>query len=195
MPVDALKTAAETHHLDRSGLTCQQQRMVEQRVADCLTRLETLTETRMEMPLVRFDLAGTCAGQYLRRQRFHYLRFNPYVLSRHLSESLTSTVPHEVSHYATALLHGRRRIRPHGPEWQRLMRLLEANPDRTHRFDLTDIPTRRQRRWPYRCSCSTHELTTTRHKRALQGARYYCRQCRDLLIAVPEPRDTRRQRR
>lgn len=187
MSVDALKTALEIRHLERAGLNLRQQRMVEERVADCLARLEGLTGTKLAIPLIRFDLAGTCAGQYQRQRRLHCLRFNPYLLARHLSESLHSTVPHEVAHYAAALLHPRRRIRPHGPQWQRLMSLLCAAPDRTHRFDLTDIPTRQQRRWSYRCSCSTHDLTTTRHKRALGGTRYFCRKCGEPLILVTEP--------
>ncbi|HSQ08780.1 MAG TPA: hypothetical protein VLM84_13975, partial [Chromatiaceae bacterium] len=48
-----------------------------------------------------------------------------------------------------------------------------------------DLPTRRLRRFDYHCACRTHQLSSTRHYRALAGQTYYCIACRDLLRPGP----------
>lgn len=177
---------AESRHLARSGLADGVREAVALKVKDCLLRLVQRTGVNMPPPDIRYDLAGTSAGQYMRRktgQHPHLLRFNPYLLALYPDESLQTTIPHEVAHYAVALVHGNRRLRPHGAEWRQMMKWLGVSPERTHEFDVTRVPRRAQRRWTYICSCSTHELSTTRHNRVLGGNRYYCRKCRGLLVA------------
>ena len=178
----------EQYHIDRAGLTPDARSRVVDEVARCLQLVTRHEGIVLPVPRISFDLAGTSAGQY-RRTRcrsgdYHQLRFNPYLLVRDFREGLTATVPHEVAHYAVAVLHGRRRLRPHGPEWRRVMGLLGAPPTVTHRQDLADLPVRRQRRWRYRCACRDHELSTTRHRRAQGGTRYLCSFCRTTLFPV-----------
>ncbi len=95
---------------------------------------------------------------------------------------LDETVAHELAHLLVFHVSPRRRQPPHGALWQDIMRdWFEVEPERTHRFPSTGLRARRQRRWAYRCSCTAHELTTVRHRRAERGAVYLCRQCRTPL--------------
>ena len=132
---------------------------------------------------ISFDLNGRAAGMYRVHRGQRCIRYNPYILARYFDEGLAETVPHEVAHYATDVLYGLGTIRPHGPEWQALMRALGATPRASARFDLTGIPVRRQRRFSYRCNCSTYQLSTRRHNRAQRGCTaYLCRRCRAPLV-------------
>jgi len=59
---------------------------------------------------------------------------------------------------------------------------LGAPPEVTGRNGLDGIPTRRQQRHTYNRDCSTHELSSVRHRRILSGqARYYCRLCKSVI--------------
>lgn len=133
-------------------------------------------------PVLRYDLTGQTAGQaqWCQGQR-PVLRYNLEIARRHRSDYLATTVPHEVAHLITFACHGR--TRPHGPEWRAVMAYLGIpNASRCHNYAVDDRQIRRQRRWNYRCACQTHQLSTTRHKRAVTGAScYQCRQCGTLL--------------
>ncbi len=132
---------------------------------------------------IRFDLQGRAAGQ----ARFTpsggiEIRYNLAIASLQPEHFMRETVPHEVAHVVTWLLHGQR-VRPHGREWQAVMRQLGVNkPRRCHDFEMP--PLRRQRRWPYSCACNTHQLSTTRHRRAQQGTRYQCKACGTTLQSL-----------
>ena len=132
---------------------------------------------------IDFDLGGRSAGMYMVRKRQRRIRFNPWIFARYFDDSLHSTVPHEVAHYVTDILHGLRYIKPHGREWREVMRVLDVEPRVTGDYDLTGIPVRRQRRFGYRCECMTHELSTRRHNNILNGrTRYFCRRCKTGLV-------------
>jgi SprT protein len=187
-------TRRERLHLQRSGLGARQTDRVLARVRECLARVEHHYRTSLGEPEVAFDLDGTSAGQYRHSRRLgegnaHRLRFNPYILAAHFDQNLATTIPHEVAHFAVARLFPRRRLRPHGREWQEVMRVLGAQPEATHRFALDGLPVRRQQRWHYRCECTDHALSTTRHHRIQRGARYLCRSCRQPLTPVGPPEE------
>jgi SprT protein len=111
------------------------------------------------------------------------IRYNLQMASLQPERFLSETVTHEVAHLLTWLLHGRN-ARPHGPEWQSMMRFLGIeSPRRCHDFRGGE-PARRQRRWSYRCACRTHHLSTTRHNRIQKGARYQCAACGGALQAL-----------
>jgi SprT protein len=133
---------------------------------------------------VRHDLRGASAGQL--RQGYDgslLIRYNLAMALRQPEAFLAETVPHEVAHVVTSVCHGR--VRPHGPEWQAVMRWFGfAQPQRCHQFE-TPVG-RRQRRWPYRCACREHRLSTTRHHRAQRGLAYVCRACGRSLSFQPE---------
>lgn len=137
---------------------------------------------RVPRPDIRFDLRGQAAGQAIwHRHGSPVLRFNLELALRHVDDFIATTVPHEVAHLVVAACHGR--VRPHGHEWQAVMRFLGiAQPRRCHDYAVTDHPVRRQHRWPYACACATHQLSTTRHNRVQKGtAGYVCRRCGNAL--------------
>lgn len=129
---------------------------------------------------VRLDLTGQAAGQ-LRRYRDGRLviRYNLAMAATQPDAFIAETVPHEVAHAITQVCHGR--VKPHGREWQQVMRWLGvAEPRRCH--DFTPPAGRRgQRRWTYRCGCGEQALSTTRHNRVLRGISYMCRRCGQAL--------------
>ncbi len=132
---------------------------------------------------VLFDLGGATAGMFRARGEECWIRFNPWIFARHFEDSLQFTVPHEVAHYAVYCQRHRRRVRPHGPEWQRVMRGFGLPPEVTFKLDLDGVPVRRQRRHAYRCACREHAVTTVRHRRMCEGrARYLCRYCNAPLL-------------
>jgi SprT protein len=136
---------------------------------------------------VRCDLRGASAGQLrLQRDGSLLIRYNLAMAQHQPEDFLAETVPHEVAHVVTAVCHGR--VRPHGHEWQAVMRWFGfARPQRCHRFQ-APAGGRRQRRWSYRCDCREHQLTTTRHHRAQRGLQYLCRSCGSVLHYRPGQR-------
>ena len=127
---------------------------------------------------IAFDIKGRSAGLYSVRQGKRCIRYNPFVFTKYFDESLRTTVPHEVAHYIADMLYGFGNIKPHGPQWRDIMIAFGVQPRVTNNFDLSDVPVRRQRRFPYRCACTSHLLTTVRHNRLQRGiAAYFCRMC------------------
>lgn len=138
----------------------------------CATHRATLPD-----PVIRLDLRGRAAGQaQWRPDGTPVLRFNRHFAQRHPADFLARTVAHEVAHLITVACFGR--TPPHGHEWRRVMAYLGIDDaERCHNYPLDPAEGRRQRRWTYRCDCSDHQLSTTRHNRIQNGARYHCRRC------------------
>ena len=140
-----------------------------------------------KIPLIPviFDLKGRAAGMYRVLNGERVIRYNPYIFSKYFDDNLLTTVPHEVAHYVVDVLYGVHRVKPHGPEWREVMLSLNAEPKATGDYDLAGIPVRRQRRFPYRCGCKTHEISTVRHNKILSGAAaYLCRTCKKPLASI-----------
>ena len=135
---------------------------------------------------LRFDLRGTHAGlAQCRPGEIPVVRLNPVLMAEN-DDFIEETVPHEVAHIGVFYWLGRNAHRPHGREWQRLMRMLGAEPSRGHRYDVSNTVTRRLKRYPYACACREHRLTSIRHNRIRDGASYRCRQCGQALREVPD---------
>lgn len=123
------------------------------------------------------DLRGKAAGQVAWRQGETRIRYNLDMAERQPEAFIQQTIPHEVAHVVTRLLYPK--ARPHGPEWRSVMAYLGiTEPQRCHSFHTANTPSKRQRRWPYRCACRDHQLSSTRHNRIQRGqSRYLCRHC------------------
>lgn len=155
-----------------------QRSAVEAAVRDCLQRASRELGRSIPVPPVRFDLSGRSAGMFRARGRHSELRFNPWIFARYYSENLRETVPHEVAHYLVWWQFPRRRMRSHGAEWQAWMGFFGVPAAVTFDRDISGLPQRRQRRFLYRCDCSEHSLSSTRHYRQERGqASYQCRRC------------------
>ena len=160
----------------------------ERRTATLLEQARRSFGTPIPTPEVRFDLRGKAAGQLrMAEGRAFQIRYNLALLAREPEAFLAQTIPHEVAHLVAFAIHGRG-IRPHGGEWQMVMRHFGAEPRRCHSFAVEDLATRRLRRFDYHCGCRTHQLTTTRHHRVLAGQRYRCAACQAVLVPGPLPR-------
>ena len=170
MPVPPLDTDAE--------------RLVVNEVGRYLRLIEA--EFNVEIPRipVRFDLIGNTVGMYCRKRGERSIRFNSYVFAKYWQENLASTVPHEVAHYVSDILFDSRYIKPHGKQWQSIMRFFGVEPSTHCHFDLSDIPKRAMKRFAYACDCSEHQITAIRHNRIKLGKRrYFCRRCAGELVA------------
>lgn len=159
-------------------ITGRQRQQVVAATEDWVERAGQLLALPLAPVPVLFDLSGATAGMFCARGKACWIRFNPWIFAKHFDHNLQVTVPHEVAHYVVHCQRHRRRVRPHGPEWQRVMRGFGLPPEVTCKLDLTGVPVRRQQRHPYRCACRDHEVSSVRHKRMLEGrARYLCRYC------------------
>jgi SprT protein len=147
-----------------------------------LRRAEQHFARRLPCPEILFDLRGQAAGQArIAADRTTVIRFNQALLNANPKPFLAQTVPHEVAHLVAFHVFGLR-IRPHGPEWQSVMMLFDAHPQRCHSFALEEAPRRRLAQHTYHCGCRAHTLSSIRHNRVRRGQRYYCRVCGQLLV-------------
>lgn len=151
------------------------------RTMELLQQAESYFGVQMPRVAVRFDLRGRSAGMV----RFvpgkePEVRYNRLLLEGNVADFLARTVPHEVAHVVARALFGTQ-IKPHGTEWKRVMHWLGVDAARCHDYDVSRTQTRRLQRFPYRCACRRHWLTSIRHKRILEGQRYYCRACKNPL--------------
>ena len=149
---------------------------------DCLEQAGQMFRYSPASVAVTFDLTGSAAGMYRVHGAERVIRYNPYIFAKYFANNLAVTAPHEVAHYVTDRLYGLRNIRPHGAEWKTVMRSLGADPCVTASYDLSGVPVRRQRRFSYRCECSTHQLSSCRHNKIQRGqSSYLCRRCGSTL--------------
>jgi SprT protein len=155
---------------------------VENRVLDLLSLLTDLG-LDIEIPKIKFDIEGRAAGQCrccCGTVCNCVLRFNSEFLRKHEEDFIRYTVAHEVAHYAVFVLYDRTQIRPHGKEWQMIMRVFGIkNPRRCHDYDSGMANPRYP--WVYRCKCQDHFLSTCRHNKVKRGTVYGCDICKEVL--------------
>lgn len=159
--------------------------LIAQRVEACYRQAEAFFKRSFPRPAVSLDLRGQKAGiAYLQENR---LRFNATLYQGNREHFLRQTVAHEVAHLVAHQVFGGS-IRPHGQEWQMIMRgVYELPPERCHRYAI-DRPARRH--YLYRCHCDGQPFpfTAQRHALVLKGRRYFCRRCRATLVYSGEQR-------
>ena len=164
-------------------ITDQQKRQIVDKTSDCIQQVNKIYTTKIKPIEIKFDLTGRCSGMYMVKNSHRKIRYNPYIFSKYFDDGLATTIPHEVSHYASDIIYGIRNIKPHGIEWKSIMQSLGVEPSVTGDYDLSGIPVKRQQRFEYNCGCMSHKLTTTRHNKILDGrARYLCQKCKSPII-------------
>ncbi len=165
----------------------EQRQLVEAATAACTEQAANILAIELPMLPVHFDLSGAAAGMFCARESRLWFRYNPWIFAQDFAVNLLDTVPHEVAHYGVYMAYKRRQVKPHGPQWQRLVVALGGQPKATFKADLSAIPRRQQRQYDYRCDCRQHALSATRHNRViLKGAVYRCRFCDGKLCANVE---------
>ncbi|MBK1673690.1 hypothetical protein CKO35_10290 [Ectothiorhodospira shaposhnikovii] len=170
-------------------LNPEQQQHIQDKALELYARAARLYRLQETPPEVRLDLRGRAAGQWRVTAGRESLRFNPHIFALDWHNHFPDTIAHEVAHSVIyrrfGLGSGRRR--PHGPEWREVMTRLGFEPRVTHDTDLSLIPTRQVRTYPYRCTCRVYALGVRRHGNAQRGERiYYCRSCGDKLRFDPD---------
>ena len=127
---------------------------------------------------VKFDLKGRTSGVFMVRNGDTCIRYNEIIFSQYYDDSLVNTVAHEVAHYVVHSIWGRKRVKPHGKEWQQVMTMFDVKPDVTSQYDVSGFPLHRQTQHNYTCGCMTHQLSTTRHNKVQsKKAIYKCKKC------------------
>lgn len=131
-------------------------------------------------PSIYLDLRGQAAGQAVLTQA--KLRFNPILYQENQAHFLQHTAGHEVAHWIIFQHCGR--VKPHGQQWQELMRHgFNLPPERLHHYNLDSVI---GQLYFYTCGCREHQLTIRRHRAILRGQRYYCRHCKQYLMPTED---------
>jgi len=166
-------------------LSHAQQRQVVEETNRYIELANQLYQTSYPTIPVYFDLKGHTIGMYKLWRKQKVIRYNALIFAKYFDENLRDTVPHEVAHYIVDMQYQRKTIRPHGREWQSVMKQFDADASRTADYDLTDVPKRQYSRVPYQCGCQQHQLGIRRHNKVLKRkTNYFCCKCGDLLKAV-----------
>lgn len=160
-----------------------------QRLEECYQRAEQYFERTFTRPEVSTCLRGQSAGAAYPQRNL--LRFNMSLYRDNSEHFLRQTVAHEVAHLLAYTLHGRK-IRPHGPQWQAIMRDVFGLPaERCHNYRL---PPSWKTLYAYACSCQQHQFSAQRHSRATRGQGYLCKKCRHPLAFTGQVERTLVQR-
>ena len=158
---------------------------VTERVAAAVQRAEEQARRhygiRLPAATIDYSLRGRCAGQArVAANGETLIRLNRKLLHENLADFLAQTIPHEVAHLVVTwqTRNRRHRPRPHGPEWQAVMRdCFGLEPARCHDYATTParvVP----RDYLYRCACREHRLTRIMHNKILRRARVWCKSCK-----------------
>jgi len=173
-------------------------KMLVTKVDDCLNLTNQCYQTVFQYQSIQINIRGKTAGQvryYLPRNTVSIssstskpiLRFNPVLLNRYGQAFIDEVVPHECAHLVGYQLYGMRgkagnRVRPHGAEWQQVMRdLYRLEPKVTHKFE---VERSKRNHFLYRCHCPelVHRLSVIRHNRVMkQQAIYKCKHCSESI--------------
>lgn len=141
---------------------------------------------------IKFELTGVTAGTFnYDRNTPLYFNFNQTLAANNYAEFLNRTVPHECAHYIDFMNNGSKqrtfkdgRRNMHGTYFKNIMQNLGAEDSSTyHTYDTSHVARRKQRRWEYKCSCRTWEISTVMHNRVQKGEVRRCGNCKDSIIA------------
>ncbi len=152
-----------------------QQQVIAQ-VQACLLIAANQLNKNFAMPTITFNQRGKIAATA--RLQTNEIRFNPVLLADNLSEFLAEVVPHEVCHLLAYQLYGR--VKPHGKEWQQLMRqVFNTQPHTYHKMNVAKVA---GKTFNYRCECGPVALSIRRHNKVKKGKQQYiCRKCQTIL--------------
>lgn len=152
----------------------------QQQVIDRLTnhqqQIAAAFDQHYPLPELRYDIRGANAGMAVIQA--WRIRLNPSMLLAQPEPYIEQVPGHEWAHLVTHRLFGK--VRPHGKEWQHVMRTLGLAPRTTHAFTFTKA--RQERTVTYYCDCpppdNQHQLGIRRHNNARKkGTQYLCRRC------------------
>ncbi|MCG6200183.1 SprT family zinc-dependent metalloprotease [Psychromonas antarctica] len=150
---------------------------------DCFILAECFFDRPFKRPDYLFNQRGrSAATAHLQR---NIIKFNATLFKQNRSEFINQVVAHEVAHLIAFQHYGK--VRPHGREWQSIMRhVFDCPANTTHSLDISDV---RGQLFNYQCLCSAHQLTIRRHNKILRGEKYLCKKCKGVLQASSQHAD------
>jgi SprT protein len=132
-----------------------------------------------DLPHIKFSKRGKVAGtaNYSRNE----LNFNMVLFKENKDDFLKTTIPHECCHLFARTLY--RHITPHGRQWKSCMLTLGYNPNRCHKYNVTNSTVFHKGKYVYKCSCFVlHTVSIVRHRKMNRGIVYRCSRCKGVLI-------------
>lgn len=157
----------------------QKQQLAKQRVKDCFIRACDYLKQHFILPNISFNQRGKIAGSA--RLQINEIRLNPHLLEDNFDEFINEVIPHEVCHLIAFQLFGK--VRPHGKEWQSLMKALyDLKGTPYHNMNVDKVS---GKMFEYKCLCGPTKLSIRRHNKVVKGRQQYCcRHCNSVLIAT-----------
>ena len=145
---------------------------------DCFILAECFFDRHFTRPTYYFNQRGRSAGSaHLQK---NLIKFNPILYQQNKATFIEHVVAHEIAHLITYQLFGR--VKPHGKEWQTIMRdVFKLPPNTTHQLDISDV---QGQLFPYRCLCAEYQLTIRRHNNIKKGTTYLCKKCKSALTKM-----------
>jgi SprT protein len=150
----------------------------------------------MKLPVISYDLKGQVAGNAIFSKNMIKINKEILLMPENTEEQSTDTLYHELGHIITDyLVHtnqiklekdrmGRNiRIKPHGKEWKKVMKLLNEKDEVTHKMKIPS-QSRRKKRITYVCDCQEHEMTKQAHEKMQNKYKKYiytCKSCKGFL--------------
>jgi len=158
-------------------LNSQDKKALLEKGEDCFILAECFFDRPFQRPDYLFNQLGKSAGSA--HLQSNIIKFNATLFKHNKEEFINQVVAHEVAHLIVYQHYGK--VRPHGREWQHVMRNVFNCPAiTTHSLDVSEVI---GRQFSYLCLCRTHQLTIRRHNKVLKGVKYLCTRCKGTLIA------------
>jgi SprT protein len=163
-------------------LTQDQIRAVQLAVVAYVQKARIRYAHEFQMPVVTFDLRGTVGGKADIRN--NYVKVNQTLCAENFDHYIKQTIGHEVAHLIAHALYPLKRIKPHGYEWQSVMRAFGLPADRCHSYDVSTARARTTTQYAYSCNCQVINVGAKVHRNMSIGLKsYHCRKCKGILKA------------
>lgn len=159
-------------------------RGIEVRVQELQIKAEEIYGVSIH-PTIMYGARGSSAGYAVFDS--HTLDFNFTLAMENQQVFVEQIVGHEFAHLVANEVYGHR---SHGCEWKEVMIEFDLNPDRCHKFDLTNV-LRKPRTYPYSCSCNHYHFNKLTHHQ-MQSVLHQCNHCGGLVKYMGPQKDLRR---
>ncbi len=147
-------------------------------------RVEELCEKHgILIPEVTFTVRGTDAGQAF--VDFNRIDLNMALFRENFDHVLGQVVPHELAHLWVIQL--KLGGKPHGREWQSLMRRMGVPPIPCHNMNVDAVVTYKSTGFfSYRCLCNTGNMVSLEMHRRIQSEPevYRCDRCDQQFVYI-----------
>lgn len=130
---------------------------------------------QFRQPIIEYDLTGRIAGRASIME--NKIKLNLQLLIENEEKFIIDTPGHEAAHLITRQAFGWY-VRSHGPEWARVMGIINQPAIRCHNFEV-------KTNYLYICKCADRKtyLSRCRHSRSISGKFIYrCKFCKAQLI-------------